>query len=77
VSSFVDMTALLVPPGGGDGLQGIKRGVMELADLVIVARTRPFLMRPSYCCVTDFTTRLGALAHGSESVFIASVACGR
>ena len=36
VSSFVDMTALLVPPGGGDGLQGIKRGVMELADLVIV-----------------------------------------
>ena len=36
VSSFVDMTALLVPPGGGDGLQGIKRGVMELADLVVV-----------------------------------------
>ena len=34
VSSFVDMTALIVPPGGGDGLQGIKRGVMELADLV-------------------------------------------
>jgi LAO/AO transport system kinase len=34
VSSFVDMTALVVPPGGGDGLQGIKRGVMELADLV-------------------------------------------
>jgi LAO/AO transport system kinase len=30
------MTALVLPPGGGDGLQGIKRGVMELADCVVV-----------------------------------------
>ncbi len=45
VSSFVDMTALVVPPGGGDGLQGIKRGVMELADLVQRPSTA-FLARP-------------------------------
>jgi LAO/AO transport system kinase len=43
VSSFVDMTALLVPPGGGDGLQGIKRGVMELADLVSTQHLEPLL----------------------------------
>ena len=36
VASMVDMTALVVPPGGGDGLQGIKRGIMELVDCVIV-----------------------------------------
>jgi LAO/AO transport system kinase len=36
VAAMVDLFALLVSPGGGDELQGIKRGIMELADLVIV-----------------------------------------
>ncbi len=36
VADMVDLFALLVSPGGGDELQGIKRGIMELADLVIV-----------------------------------------
>ena len=33
---MVDMFTLLVSPAGGDELQGIKRGIMELADLVVV-----------------------------------------
>jgi LAO/AO transport system kinase len=36
VADMVDMFLLLVAPGGGDELQGIKRGIMELADLLIV-----------------------------------------
>jgi LAO/AO transport system kinase len=36
VADMVDVFALLVAPAGGDELQGIKRGIMELADLVIV-----------------------------------------
>ncbi|MGD8326142.1 MAG: methylmalonyl Co-A mutase-associated GTPase MeaB [Sphingomonadales bacterium] len=36
VADMVDMFLLLLAPGGGDELQGIKRGIMELADLVIV-----------------------------------------
>jgi len=36
VCEMVDMFVLLLSPGGGDELQGIKRGIMELADLVIV-----------------------------------------
>ena len=36
VCGMVDMFVLLLSPGGGDELQGIKRGIMELADLVIV-----------------------------------------
>jgi LAO/AO transport system kinase len=36
VADMVDLFLLLVPPGGGDELQGIKRGIMELADLVVV-----------------------------------------
>jgi LAO/AO transport system kinase len=36
VADMVDLFLLLVNPGGGDELQGIKRGIMELADLVVV-----------------------------------------
>jgi LAO/AO transport system kinase len=36
VADMVDLFTLLVSPAGGDELQGIKRGIMELADLVIV-----------------------------------------
>src|ERR1700754_4991948 len=35
---MTDLFVLLASPGGGDDLQGIKRGVMELADLVIVTK---------------------------------------
>ncbi|OEH94514.1 methylmalonyl Co-A mutase-associated GTPase MeaB [Bacillus solimangrovi] len=36
VRSMVDMFVLLVLTGAGDDLQGMKKGVMELADLLIV-----------------------------------------
>jgi LAO/AO transport system kinase len=36
VATVTDLFLLLVGPGGGDDLQGIKRGVMELADLVVI-----------------------------------------
>lgn len=36
VSKIVDFFLLLMQPGGGDDLQGIKRGILELADLVAV-----------------------------------------
>ena len=36
VAGMVDTFVLLVAPAGGDELQSIKRGVMELADLVVV-----------------------------------------
>lgn len=36
VEDTVDMVWLVVPPAGGDELQGIKKGIMEVADLVVV-----------------------------------------
>jgi len=36
VASMVDMFLLLQLPGAGDELQGIKRGVMEIADAIII-----------------------------------------
>lgn len=36
VSSMVDFFLVLLQPGGGDELQGIKKGVLELADALVV-----------------------------------------
>ncbi|MCA9509623.1 MAG: methylmalonyl Co-A mutase-associated GTPase MeaB [Myxococcota bacterium] len=36
VASMVDFFLVLLLPGGGDELQGIKKGVIELADAVVV-----------------------------------------
>ena len=36
VAGMTDLFLLLLLPGGGDELQGIKRGIMELADIIVV-----------------------------------------
>ena len=36
VADMVDMFVLILQPGGGDDLQGMKRGSVELADLILV-----------------------------------------
>ena len=38
VRNMVDMFILLVQPGSGDDLQGMKKGIMELADLIVVTK---------------------------------------
>jgi LAO/AO transport system kinase len=38
VASMVDCFLLLAQPGAGDELQGIKRGIMEVADIVAVTK---------------------------------------
>lgn len=39
VDSMVDFILLLMLPGSGDELQGIKRGIMEIADAVAITKT--------------------------------------
>lgn len=38
VSEIVDVLVLLLQPGAGDELQGLKRGLLEHADLLVVAQ---------------------------------------
>lgn len=38
VRSMVDFFGVLLQPGAGDGLQGMKRGVLELADGLVVTK---------------------------------------
>ena len=38
IAGLVDLVLLLVSPGGGDELQGIKRGIVETADILAVTK---------------------------------------
>lgn len=39
VADMTDIFVLMVAPAGGDELQGVKRGIMELADILLVNKT--------------------------------------
>ncbi|WP_226782181.1 methylmalonyl Co-A mutase-associated GTPase MeaB [Oceaniglobus trochenteri] len=36
VAEMADLFVLLLAPGGGDELQGVKRGIMETADIILI-----------------------------------------
>ena len=61
VADMVDMFALLLAPGGGDELQGIKRGIMELADLVIINKADGDLLPAAKRAAADFAAALHLL----------------
>jgi len=58
VADMTDLFVLLVGPGGGDDLQGIKRGVMELADLVLVTKADGDLAAAAGRAAADYQAAL-------------------
>lgn len=58
VSDMVDMFILLQSPGGGDDLQGIKRGIMELADMIAINKADGALEKVAKIAQTDFKSAL-------------------
>jgi len=61
VSDLVDMFILLLAPAGGDELQGIKRGVMELADLLVVNKADGELEPAARRTAAEFQNALGLM----------------
>jgi LAO/AO transport system kinase len=47
VADMTDMFLLLLQPGAGDELQGIKRGIVELADLILVNKADGEMAAPA------------------------------
>src|SRR5205085_2717345 len=58
IAEMVDLFVLLVSPGGGDDLQGIKRGAMELADLVVITKADGDLMQAATRALADYQAAL-------------------
>ena len=61
VASMVDMLVLLLLPGAGDEMQGIKRGIMELADLVLVNKADGPLAESAVATASEYASAAGLL----------------
>ena len=61
VAEIVDMFVLILPPAAGDELQGIKRGVVELADLVLVNKADGELTAAAHRSAADYANALRLL----------------
>jgi LAO/AO transport system kinase len=58
VAGMVDLFTVLVAPGAGDELQGIKRGIIELADVVVVNKNDGDLAPAAKTTATDYSSAL-------------------
>jgi LAO/AO transport system kinase len=65
VADMVDMFLLLLAPGAGDELQGLKKGIVELADLVLVNKTDGDLKAAALRAVADYRHALHLLRPAS------------
>ncbi len=61
VADMTDVFALLIAPAGGDELQGVKRGVMEVADFILVNKADGALEGPAHATVSDYAAALRLL----------------
>ncbi|KAM4834236.1 methylmalonic aciduria type A protein, mitochondrial isoform 1-T2 [Thomomys bottae] len=66
VADMVDMFVLLLPPAGGDELQGIKRGIVEMADLVAVTKADGDFVVPARRIQAEYVSALKLLRKRSE-----------
>ena len=78
VSDLTDLFLLLLPPAGGDELQGIKKGVVELSDIVVINKADGDLVPAARRAVADYTAALQLLrpisAHWRPPVLATSAA---
>lgn len=61
VAEMTDLFILLLAPAGGDELQGVKRGIMEMADLVLVNKADGDLLATARRTVADYAGALRLL----------------
>ncbi len=67
VSNMVDIFVVVGIPGAGDELQGIKRGLLELADIIAVNKADGDQIERANRAAMDYRTGLHILAAGHEN----------
>lgn len=61
VAQMADLFVLLLAPAGGDELQGVKRGIMEMADLILVNKADGALKPQAMRTCADYAGALRLL----------------
>jgi LAO/AO transport system kinase len=75
VADMVDLFLLLLLPGGGDELQGIKKGIVELADIVVVNKADGELLIPSRHAVAEYRHALALLRASNPAWKVPVLSC--
>ena len=66
IAQLVDMCVLLVAPAAGDELQGIKRGILEIANLVCVTKADGVTEVLAQTAVQEYKNAMGLLLEESS-----------
>ena len=61
VAEMADLFVLLIAPAGGDELQGVKRGIMEMADIILVNKADGDLKPAATRTMADYAGALRLL----------------
>ncbi|UEM06691.1 methylmalonyl Co-A mutase-associated GTPase MeaB [Skermanella rosea] len=75
VADMVDLFMLLLLPGGGDELQGIKKGIVELADLIVVNKADGALVDAARHAVAEYRHALALLRSPSKDWKVPVLTC--
>ncbi|UCH75739.1 MAG: methylmalonyl Co-A mutase-associated GTPase MeaB [Rhodospirillales bacterium] len=65
VADLTDLFVLLLLPGGGDELQGLKRGIVEMADIVLVNKDDGELSDVAQRAASEYRAALHLLGAGT------------
>ena len=68
ISQVVDLVILVIPPAGGDELQGVKKGIVEISDLFVVNKADGHLKTQAKITAGEYKNALHLLHtrnHGS------------
>ena len=68
VAEMTDAFVLLVAPAGGDELQGVKRGIVEVADLILVNKADGEFERAATRTCADYAGALGLLPRRAQDL---------
>ncbi|MBU6507924.1 MAG: methylmalonyl Co-A mutase-associated GTPase MeaB [Alphaproteobacteria bacterium] len=68
VANLVDLCLLMIAPGGGDELQGIKKGIVEIADLLAVNKSDGDLVPAAQRAASEYSHALRLLRPAGAAV---------
>ena len=75
VFEMTDIFIVLLNPGGGDELQGIKRGITELSDIIVVNKSDGDLESLSRNTVLDYKNALQLMKPRIKDWLVPVIAC--
>lgn len=75
VFDMIDIFIVLLSPGAGDQLQGIKRGIIEVADILVVNKSDGDLKSSSRNTVLDYKNALKLLKPRIKDWSVPVIAC--